>query len=70
MKTDEAIRQAARQIGGITAASKAMGRDQNYIAGMLSRGSVPKADTLARIASVCGYRLVLVGHGEELEIEP
>ncbi|MBQ6452735.1 MAG: hypothetical protein IJJ14_00080, partial [Coriobacteriales bacterium] len=55
---------------GITKVSEAMGRQRTFISSTLSKGVTPKADTLAQIAAACGYRLVLVGNGEEIEIEP
>ena len=34
-----------------------MGKTKHYIAQVMSRGSVPKADTLARMLDACGYGL-------------
>lgn len=42
------------------AISKALGKTPGFIAGSKSRGSVPRCDTLANMASVCGYSLCLV----------
>lgn len=42
-----------------TELSRRMDRADRFIAVTLSRSSVPRADTLARIARVCGWRLVL-----------
>lgn len=47
-----------------------MGKSPMYLAGVTSRGSVPKLDTFADIARACGYELILRGHDEEHVIEP
>lgn len=47
-----------------------MGKSPMYLAGVTSRGSVPKLDTFAEIARACGYSLVLRGEDEEIVIEP
>lgn len=59
---------------GLTKAELArrMGRNDNYIRGYVTRGSIPKVDTFAEIADVSGYDL-LVRHrqsGEEIIIDP
>lgn len=41
-------------------AALGLGRHSSYVSTMLRRGSCPSADLLARLASVCGWRLVLV----------
>ena len=71
MKTDEAIRQMCRTAHmGTVAVSEEIGRNRSYVGNMLSRGSTPQADTLAKIASACGYELQLVGRGEVITIDP
>lgn len=47
-----------------------MGKSSMYLAGVTSRGSVPRLDTFAEIARACGYSLVLRGEDEEIVIEP
>ena len=42
------------------AIAKSIGRNVNYINGITIRGSVPRADTLALVADVCGYDLALI----------
>lgn len=42
------------------AISKALGKSANYINNGASRGSIPRCDTMARMADVCGYKLALV----------
>ena len=70
MMTDEAIRHMCKVAGkGTPVVSRDIGRGSSFVGSILSRGSVPKADTLARIAEACGYEVVLRGHGEEITIE-
>lgn len=54
------------------AISVAMGRGPGYLNVIVGRRSVPKADTLARIADTCGYDLLLRRRDseEEIRIEP
>lgn len=71
MKADEAISQMCciAQMGTV-AVSEEIGRNRSHMSNMLSRGSTPQADTLARIAKACGYELQLVGRGEIIQIHP
>ena len=50
--------------------SRAINRNARYIPNMLNNAVTPRADTMSKIANACGYKLVLVGHGEGLEIVP
>lgn len=52
------------------ALSAAMGRHPNFVSSTLTKGSVPRVDTLACMADVMGYRLVLEGRGERIPIDP
>lgn len=75
MKTGDAIKAMAKDSGrSVRGVSQAMGRNPDYLGMTLSRGSVPKADTLARAAEACGYRLALVPAGslpdDSLVIDP
>ena len=45
---------ALRQIG------LAMGKSDNYVSATLTNNSTPRADTLAKMLNVCGYRLAAV----------
>lgn len=45
-----------------------LGKSRAYIASMLSHGSVPKVDTMARIAHECNYQLVLKSDDDEIEL--
>ncbi|RVU97042.1 XRE family transcriptional regulator [Coriobacteriales bacterium OH1046] len=49
--------------------SAAIGRDRNAVSTMFSRKSVPRVDTLAKMARFMGYRMVLERGGERIEIE-
>ena len=51
------------------AISLEMGLTKNFITNTTARKSAPRLDTFAHIAKVCGYELVLRGHGEEVAIE-
>lgn len=70
MQTGDAIRHMCDKAGkGTTIVSKDIRRGSSFVGSILSRGSVPKADTLAEIAEACGYQLTLIGHGEQIVIE-
>ena len=71
MQTIEAIRHMCDEAGMTTVqVSEALGKSRAYVGATLSRGSVPKADTLSQIARACGYTLVLEGRDERIVIEP
>ena len=71
MKTTDAIRRLCESSGmGTIEVSQAMGKSRGYLSATISRGNVPRADTLAQIAQACGYELVLEGRGERIVIEP
>ena len=58
MKAYEAVRAAAKSSGvPITHIGPALGKSSVYVNNGASRGSVPKADTLASMLGVCGYVL-------------
>lgn len=58
MQAYDAVRKAASQSGlSLNALSRAMGRPDNYLSAGASRGSTPKADTLAAMLKPCGYTL-------------
>lgn len=65
MNTTNAIK-AMMSESGTTATdlSSALGRHRNFVATTLSRGSTPRADTLANMAHAMGYELVLRKAGE------
>lgn len=56
MKAIDAVKGAAMSAGvPTTHIGRAMGKRDNYVAAVASRGSTPKADTLAAMLGVCGY---------------
>lgn len=71
MQTLEAVRRMCDSSGQrIAEVSKAIGRSRAFLSNMLTRGNNPRIDTLIEIASACGYRVVLEGQGERIELEP
>lgn len=46
--------------------SKEIGRNPSFLSTSMSKGSVPRVDTMAAIARACGFELVLRGHGVEI----
>ena len=69
MKTLEAI-QHMLDVSGMpkTELSRRMGKARTFVSSTISKGSTPRADTLAAMARHMGYTLVLRGHGEEIEL--
>ena len=71
MQTLEAVRHMCETSGQkIAEVSKAIGRSRAFLSNMLTRGNNPRIDTLIEIARACGYRVVLEGQGERIELEP
>jgi len=71
MQTLEAIRHMCDTSGQkIAEVSKAIGRSRAFLSNMLTRGNNPRIDTLIEIASACGYKVVLEGQGERIELAP
>lgn len=50
------------------ALSLALGRSQNFVTNSLRQNSSMRLATFVEIAHKTGYRLMLRGHGEEIEI--
>lgn len=50
--------------------SVSMGRYPQYLNQKVNDKQTPKADTLAEVARVCGYELLLRGHDTEIIIDP
>lgn len=48
--------------------SKEIGRNPSFLSTSMSKGSVPRVDTMAAIARACGFELVLRGHGVEISL--
>lgn len=71
MQTLEAIRHMCEASGQkIAEVSKAIGRFRAFLSNMLTRGNNPRMDTLISIADACGYKVVLEGQGERIELAP
>ena len=71
MQTLEAIRHMCEASGQkIAEVSKAIGRTRAFLSNMLTRGNNPRIDTLIEIADACGYKVVLEGQGERIELAP
>ena len=48
--------------------SKEIGRNPSFLSTSMSKGSVPRVDTMVKIAGACGFELVLRGHGVEIPL--
>ena len=67
----QAVRRMCDESGtGPTQVSASIGRARTYLSAMLSRGNVPRTDTMARIAQACGYRLILESDTDRIVIDP
>ena len=61
MQAIDAVKAAAAAAGvPTTHIGPAMGKGAPYVASTATRGSVPRADTLAAMLQVCGYVLAAV----------
>ena len=71
MQTLEAIRHMCETSGQkIAEVSRAIGRSRAFLSNMLTRGNNPQTDTLISIAQACGYKVILEGQGERIELVP
>lgn len=61
MDAYDALREAANR-GGVPLRQigRELDKPDNYVNSAMSRGSVPRCDTMAKMAGVCGYGLALV----------
>lgn len=58
MNTLDVVRECAKRANKpIYCIGLDMGKTKNYMSQTMSRGSVPKCDTMARMLEVCGYGL-------------
>ena len=65
MNTQDLLREAISNAGiSMISASRAMGKNDNYFASVVARGSTPQADTLAAMLEVCGYKLAAIPHAD------
>lgn len=61
MNAYKAVKEAATNKRISTnAVSRALGKADSYISSGITRGSTPKADTLAAMLEVCGYKLAAI----------
>lgn len=61
MKAIEAVKQAAKEAGiPLYRVGLDMGMSKQYMSATVTRGSTPKADTLARMLETCDYTLCAV----------
>lgn len=69
MNTRDAIERMC-ELGGKSqrTVSKEIGRNPTFLGTTLSKGSVPRVDTMAKVAEACGFELVLRGHGVVIEL--
>ncbi len=66
----DAISHMMKATGTTSAAlSSSLGRDRNAVSTMISRGSQPRVDTLVKMASYMGYKVVLSNGDDIIEIE-
>jgi hypothetical protein len=71
MKEREAIeRMMQRSRYNASQLSVAMGRNRNFIGSTFAKGSIPRVDTLAKMADIMGYKVVLESDGDRIEIDP
>lgn len=75
MKAIDVVKAAAASAGvPTTHIGRAMGKRDNYVSAVASRGSTPQADTLAAMLNVCGYKLAAIPSddvpGSALVIDP
>ena len=50
--------------------SVAMGRNRNFLSASFAKGSIPRVDTLAKMADIMGYRVILESDSDRIEIDP
>ena len=61
MRAYDALKKAAKSAGmPLTHIGPAMGKPAPYVNTGITRGSTPKADTLAAMLEVCGYKLAAI----------
>ncbi|MBR3326035.1 MAG: hypothetical protein IKG22_01760 [Atopobiaceae bacterium] len=70
MNVTESIRRMCVQSGrGPVEVSGAIGRSRAFLSSALTRGTMPRVDTLAKVAQACGYQLVLESDTDRIEID-
>jgi hypothetical protein len=65
----EAVKRMVDRSGrGAEDVSTSMGKTRTYVWSMLSQRSMPRVDTLARLAHECGYRMWLDSGADRIEV--
>ena len=71
MKTLDSIEHMLNATGETkSGVSEALGKHRNFLSSTFYKRSEPGASTLAAIAEVMGYKLLLVNDEERIEIDP
>lgn len=66
MKAYDAVKEVAARSGvSLNSIGREMGKPSNYVSNGASRGSTPKADTLAAMIAACGWSLMAVPPGSD-----
>ncbi len=66
MKAYDAVKEVAARSGvSLNSIGREMGKPSNYVSNGASRGSTPKADTLAAMLAACGWSLMAVPPGSD-----
>jgi hypothetical protein len=50
-------------------ASRRLGSERTVINAYTTRGKMPTLPSLVKVASVCGYEVHIIGHGEDITVE-
>ena len=67
MKAYDAVKEVAARSGvSLNSIGREMGKPSNYVSNGASRGSTPKADTLAAMLAACGWSLMAVPPNTEV----
>lgn len=62
----DAVKEAAENKGiALRQIGLTLGKSAQYVTAIVTQGSTPKADTLARLLDVCGYGLYAIPYGSE-----
>ena len=66
MKALDALKQAAQASGTpITHIGRIMGKSDNYVSKIATRGSTPQTDTMVKMLDACGYKLYAMPSDEK-----
>ena len=53
---------------GSSNVSRAMGRGRTFASDYMTKGRMPSIPLLIEFATVCGYEVHLIGHGEDITV--